>query len=123
MGVYIKGMAFPDNCAHCPYRKITYNQNDFYWISAVCCVRGRGYEEKKIYWGDSKGNMNYVLRGGRPEWCPLVEVTEPHGDLIDRGKLIADLHDTYLYEDMARKVIYRKVEEQKAVIESEGAKS
>ena len=73
MGVYIRDMTFPENCALCPYRKITYNHNDFYWIRAVCCVRGRGCEEKTIYRGDSKDIMNYVLRSGRPEWCPLMK--------------------------------------------------
>lgn len=25
----------------------------------------------------------------RPDWCPLIELP-PHGDLIDRGSLVAD---------------------------------
>jgi len=28
---------------------------------------------------------------GRPEWCPLVEVAEPHGDLLDRDDIKANM--------------------------------
>lgn len=31
--------------------------------------------------------------------------------LIDADKLIGELHTTFLYDDNARKVIYRKIEE------------
>lgn len=95
MGVYIKDMEMPKKCGTCDFRV-----NDF------TCLALSGAVLKVLY--------------KRPDWCPLIEIKVPHGDLIDRGELIADLHDTYLYEDMARKVIYRKVEEQKTVIEAEG---
>ena len=30
---------------------------------------------------------------GRPDWCPLVELPEKHGDLIDRDALPRDVMD------------------------------
>jgi len=65
MGVYIKGMKMPKECGECPlYSSIDdvcqFDQTD------TC------YDKK------------------RPLWCPLVEVSEPHGDLIDRQKLLED---------------------------------
>ena len=35
--------------------------------------------------------------------------------LIDADALIGELHNTYLYGDNARKVIYRKIEEQPTI--------
>lgn len=35
--------------------------------------------------------------------------------LIDANALIGELHKTYLYDDNARKVIYRKIEEQPTI--------
>ena len=66
MGVYIKGMKMPKECGECPlYSSIDdvcqFDQTD------TC------YDEK------------------RPWWCPLVEVPEPHGDLIDRDALVKEM--------------------------------
>lgn len=36
-----------------------------------------------------KNDKDYAESSTRPDWCPLVEVPEPHGDLIDRDKLRA----------------------------------
>ena len=37
----------------------------------------------------------------RPEHCPLVEVPEPHGDLIDRDLLCDDLYGIDGYTEKA----------------------
>ena len=61
MGVYIKGLDMPRNCVEC---KLPYE---------IC-----GYSCK----------TDIHLRYERHENCTLVEVKEPHGDLIDRDELI-----------------------------------
>ena len=75
MSVLIKGMEMPTRCAVC----------------VLCDLRyGTKCKITKMSYYDSEG----YPRGGyndRPEWCPLVEVKEPHGDLIDRDALVKDL--------------------------------
>lgn len=58
MGVYVKGMKFPDSCCVCPIM----NQDDGY-----CEVN---HDRADDIWN-------------RPDWCPLVEVHTPHGRLCD----------------------------------------
>ena len=65
MGVYIKGMEMPENCAMCPLCHRNFDGNE----TRLAC-----YALKK--WCDE--NID------RLSDCPLVEVPEPHGDLIDR---------------------------------------
>ena len=53
----------------------------------------------------------------RPDWCPLVEIKEPHGDLVDRDALIAEYdHQHKDPAGGARKIMV----DAKAVIETEG---
>lgn len=66
MGVYVKGMKFPDSCCVCPIM----NQDDGY-----CEVN---HDRADDIWN-------------RPEWCPLVEVHTPHGRLIDADDITAFL--------------------------------
>ena len=76
MGVYIKGMKMPKNCCDCPCYQDAY---DFYpYCMAI--------EEQRIVGG---GHLEKDGKG-RHKDCPLVEVPEPHGDLIDRQKLLED---------------------------------
>ncbi len=60
MGVYIKCMEMPDNCGKC---KIRYEM--------FCPLLRR-----------------FIADEGRRHNCPLVEVPEHHGDLIDRMELL-----------------------------------
>ena len=68
MGVYIKSMEMPKNCMECPFSD----------HEAWCLIPG---DSKKRY---------YCPTEVKSEHCPLVEVPEPHGDLIDRQKLLED---------------------------------
>lgn len=74
MGVYVKDVTAPKNCTGC----IAVH----YYVSMVgdagmlCEVTGL--------------SMDDYYSGGRPDWCPLIEVPEPHGRLIDADKLKAD---------------------------------
>ena len=61
MGVYIKGMEMPKKCLWCPLQYIGF-----------CQV--------------TKTDVNSDL-GRRADDCPIVEVPEPHGRLIDENEL------------------------------------
>lgn len=59
MSVIVKGMEMPENCALCDCS-----------FGALCYV--------------SPAEVNGYCPGhSRPEWCPLVELQEKHGRLID----------------------------------------
>ena len=64
MGVYIKGMKMPKDCESC--FMVNSCENNYYML-----VEDSG---------------NYIPRFVK-ENCPLVEVPEPHGRLIDAGSL------------------------------------
>ena len=64
MSVLIRGMQIQDNCKECRMR------TDYDFCSAM-----------------PKEFCGYTNDIRRPEWCPLVEVKTPHGDLIDRNVL------------------------------------
>lgn len=66
MGLYIKGMKMPENCGKCMMR------------DGLFCMAS---DYKRI---------SYGAMHRREEWCPLVELPEKHGDLIDRDAFRAD---------------------------------
>lgn len=63
MGVYVKDMEMPQKCGTCDFRV-----NDF------TCLASSGAVLKVLY--------------KRPDWCPLVEVKEPHGRLLDEIRVL-----------------------------------
>lgn len=68
MGVYIEGMEMPDSCNHC-------------FVTPGCCpaVRKRIKSDKPGY--------KWIPANYRHEDCPLIEVPEPHGRLINEDAL------------------------------------
>lgn len=69
MSVLIKGMTRPKNCFECHLTK---------WIDdgrAGCFVD------------------NKIHDASRPIDCPLVEISEPHGRLIDESRVIDAIHE------------------------------
>ena len=64
-GVYIKDMEMPFTCLTCDFHKYAGGIGDF------CSLTKRRQFRFK----------------NRPKDCPLIEVPEPHGDLIDRDAL------------------------------------
>ena len=100
MGVYIKGMKMPKECREC------YLLEYYEYLGETQCSITRmmlAEREKPISFD------------GRPSWCPLVEVPEPHGRLIDADaldyKLGASDRDIY---------VKYTLEEEPTVIEAEG---
>ena len=71
MSVLVKDMKMPEKCGLC----------DLY------------HAEYPIHCSVVKGHKTVGAPYGmpRPEWCPLVELPEKHGDLIDRDALVKDL--------------------------------
>ena len=92
MGVYIKGVAMPENCKRC----------EFETDELLCDLTG--------------GHTDGVRNSGRLEGCPLVEIKMPHGDLIDKEVVKQDLSDFYNGIVTARRLI----DAQDVVIEAEG---
>ena len=71
MGVYIKGMDMPETCEDCNFHR--YHSHHEY----VCVATPLFYP------------MNLAnSKGIRKDWCPLVEVPENHGRLIDADALM-----------------------------------
>lgn len=89
MGVYIKGMVMPYGCANCDFvsEPIYDAKGRAMYVCNVpveeVCGKRNTDEVIALYEGASEAF---------PDWCPLVEVPEPHGDLIDRDKVIPKLN-------------------------------
>ena len=70
MSVLIKGMEMPKSCYVCPFCD---------YVSARCdAVKGNPYTQESRY-------------EKRDDFCPLIEVPEPHGRMIDADALVEDL--------------------------------
>ena len=77
MGVYIKDMQLPDMCGHCRFA-----------AAFDCEVTGKFIVDHKVRNAD----------------CPLIEITEPHGDLIDRQELCGVIEQLVFYWDYGRHI-------------------
>ena len=64
MSVLIKGMKMPDNCESCAF------ESGF----GFCLAKSDNF-------------CGYTNAHKRPEWCPLVELPEKYGNLIDGDEL------------------------------------
>ena len=69
MSIYIKNAKIPKCCAECPFE--TLFSDDMHY----CIVQEILTEDYRDY------------RGCRPPLCPLTEVPEPHGDLVDHSEV------------------------------------
>lgn len=67
MSVLIKGMKMPEKCGSCDL---------FHVESPMHCTVVKGHKTVGAPYGMP-----------RPYWCPLVEIPEPHGRLIDGDAL------------------------------------
>ena len=77
MSVCVKGMYLPPNCYFCPMT------NDGFYL----CKANNPYKQ-----------LEDDCEERRPNWCPLIEVPEPHGRLIDADAVI-DLVMQYCPDD------------------------
>lgn len=101
MSVLIKGMEMPKACGLCPFDDYGY------------CTRAKRY---------SGGSATH----GRASFCPLVELSEKHGRLIDADALIAEWKDVLSTDGispmfaMVVEGCIRDVERAKEIVEAEG---
>lgn len=75
MSVIVKGMEMPKDCREC--RMMEYHER----TGKTWCKPADGL---------LADTYRPIMYDGRPDWCPLVELPEHHGDLIDRQKLLED---------------------------------
>ena len=81
MSVLIKDMELPKDCPYC--KMAHYNASDEFTGCAV--VPGKRYA--------MHNDAVYAKSTQRPDWCPLVEIPEPHGRLIDGDALQCKVDD------------------------------
>lgn len=101
MGVYIKGMDKPECCATCHFNHETY------LLSRHICIANRGKE------------IHVNCDTGFPDDCPMDEVKEPHGDLIDRNALLRG-EGRYIITFGKEGIDVEEIERAPTVIEAEG---
>ena len=68
MGVYIKGMKIPNGCTECAF--------------------GKGFQYCEAMPPHFCGEVEWEMDDVKPKFCPLVEVKEPHGRLIDEDEVL-----------------------------------
>lgn len=108
MGVYVKGMKMPKDCRECPFEGYHVDIGQTY---CMACLKVLATAFKPISFD------------GRSKWCPLVELHEPHGKLVE----FIDV-TTYEDDDSGTEEInlgevfaaYLKMRESKPIIEVEG---
>lgn len=108
MNILIKGMRMPENCIECPMQ-----------FGGMCYVMPADVDESRV-----ASTVEEALKQGKPDWCPLVEIPEPHGDLIDRDALldmVRDVNTDYFCEVLG--VTEEDIEDASAVIEAEGSEN
>ena len=100
MSILIRDMEMPKRCFECS-----------------CLGEMFGYFVCLITAKDMRAEHGINI--SRPDWCPLVEIPTPHGDLVDRNELLAEYDRQHEGEaGKARKIM----EQAKTVIEAEGGK-
>lgn len=100
MSVLIKGMQKPDKCIDCPFM-ISRDNDD-------CILQSDAANELFMNWDDMKLN------------CPLVELPEHHGRLIDENEVRIVMN--WLLTQQQRPTwndTYHAIQEMNAVVEGE----
>ena len=100
MGIYIKGMKMPEKCGSCDL---------FHVESPMHCTVVKGHKTVDAPYGMP-----------RPDWCPLVEVPEQHGDLIDRDALLKKTINNPLH---APYIVAKDIRDMPTIIEAEGSEN
>ena len=76
MGFYVN-LEMPKDCPMCPFA----HYDMFNTFCGCDITRGKRWAVKN--------DKDYAESSTRPDWCPLIEVHEPHGRLIDANVLCA----------------------------------
>lgn len=106
MSVIVRGMGMPQKCGQC---------NLYHAEYPMYCLAVEGHRTVGAPYGMP-----------RPDWCPLIEVKEPHGRLGDLDTLqeqiklsVQDAHMSVLWKQ-GMAYAHGLVETSKTVIEAEG---
>lgn len=73
MGFYVN-LEMPKDCPMCPFA----HYDMFNTFCGCDITRGKRWAVKN--------DKDYAESSTRPDWCPLIEVPEPHGRLIDASE-------------------------------------
>ena len=101
---FIVPMEKPKRCGLCPC---------FHAEHPMYCQAVKADKNKRIYapYGED-----------RPDWCPLVEVKEPHDDLVDRGWVRDSINHSCWLEHNDYIEAIGIVDDAPTIIEAEGSK-
>lgn len=105
MSVLIRGMEMPQKCGQC---KLYHAEYPMY------CLAVEGHHTVGAPYGMP-----------RPDWCPLVEVKEPHGRLGDLDKLKAKFRHSEKDDEVDKawnSAVRRIITQAETIIEPEGSK-
>ena len=108
MSVLIKGMEMPERCGRCHFvRWSNLHQTAWCKLAQEACFE----------------NFSKDYKNRRADFCPLVDVSTPHGRLGDLDKLVTEFMDSdldHLQRDDWKEVI-QIVEDAPTIIEAEGS--
>ena len=102
MSIIVRGMEMPTDCREC-LMQVYHSTSGKTWCKPADRLLAEDFKP--------------IPFDGRPDWCPLVELPERHGDLIDRDEL---LNASVLNPDHVPYITIRDVNGMTAVIEAEG---
>ena len=115
MSVLIKGMAMPYGCANCSYMGgAVYDSKGMAHYSCNVDVEG-------IRGTDVTNEVVAMYEGAEesfPDFCPLIEVKEPHGSLVDFDQMVEDYWDGAVMVINEQK--FKQIESS-IIIEAEGS--
>lgn len=109
MGTYVKGMETPTWCGECDFLSGLIIPDDEYH----CCapINDTNY---------SINVTDNVENWSKPDWCPLVEVSEPHGSLIDGDELKTAFPKCDNNMDVKIASVQATINHMSVIIEAEG---
>lgn len=112
MSILVRNVEMPKDCREC--RLMEYHNS----TGKTWCAPADGLLAE---------DFRPIPFDGRPEWCPLVEIKTPHGDLIDRDAFFSGLshediqfsfHVDGTFVDVTK--INKILQNQPVVVEAEG---
>lgn len=111
MSILIKGMKMPTVCAECPFREARYDPG--YYNYEHCKALGKIFNEHSMEIDVFEEKFND---------CPLIEISTPHGRLIDEQKALLTNLEIFMcdgsYKD-ALKLICEKLDNAPTILEAE----
>ena len=108
MSILVKGMKMPKDCPQCLLSSWSPITNEFLGCFAV---PGKRY---------AMLDKEYAKSSERPDWCPLVELSEKHGRLIEEKEIRTVMN--WLLTQPHRPTwndLYHAIQEMEAIIEAE----